>query len=274
MMENLPRRLWRKRKKKVSTEEERVRLIRARIESFNVKKEKENAREAGTRIVKEAGIIARFLTQLVKLAFWLWRWFLNPIRGVIWSWIKVVFMIYVHAWTKYVMVTDPKTEVKRMSYFRALTMIIVTLVVLTFWYPTLLLVSDSIMFVLPPTSEHNESVYLFGSSDNSFADDNWSVSGCQIVPDATEFSCDVEDSLYYRIESTWFSNLYWIFVHHNIFLPDVVGTPIAPGWNECKVNAVGIRLKLLVRNLQWYVNLLDATCKPIVVNNLQFSAKK
>lgn len=253
------------------SEEDKVRQIRARIESFNARKEKENAGETITRVAKEAGIISRFLGQIAKIGVWFWIWFLNPLRKVAWSWIKFLFLWYISIWNKFCIVTEKKTGVKRLSYFRGFGTIVATVAFFMFVMPFTQLVFDTVMFVFPPTSEHYERVYLFGSTDNSFADDNWSVTGCQIDADAKEFRCDDEHTLYYRIESTWFSNIYTMLVHHNFFLPEVVGAPVAPGWNECKVNAVGLRVKFFVRNLNWYVNLLDTDCRPVVINNLQAS---
>jgi len=256
----------------VSDTGDRVRRLREQVNAANRKRKKENAESWVGRTSHHVQVLQKFFTSVARVAVWLWWNFGNPFLN---KFTVPVFMFmagwYVRIWNKYVF---PKDEfgVEHFSVVRGGKLLVGTVVAAVIGWNLLVLSVDATMFVLPWTSQHNETVYLFGTTDNSFADDNWSVTGCEIQAGASDFECSNEDTLYYRIQPNLFNYLWNVSWHgwnpFALFLPEVVGAPVAPGWNECRISAYGIRWKLLVRNLQWYVNLLATDCKPILLNRM------
>jgi hypothetical protein len=71
-----------------------------------------------------------------------------------------------------------------------------------------------------------------------------------------------ETSLYYVVEDDLFSNIWSIIKHGHLFYPDGVASSVPPVPSRCKIVSFGVRQKFWVQRVQWYPQMLYATCCP------------
>lgn len=241
--------------------QKQIRLIRERSEASDKKRQKTRANTRLSQVQKDAGIFYRFWVQLVIAVFWIWQKIVRPVSWfVFWRPFWWAFGIYKNVWSFFVYKRDQFGDLK-FSKVRAGLFLIVSIPML---FSVSNLALDSVIFGL--TYKPHEVMYLFNSTDNSFDDkDQFSVTGCEKKSDSatTGFVCDSEDTLYFRVDGTWFEHLWSVFNKGHIFYSDSIGSAIAPGWNECVTSSWYFRIKILYRNTNFYPHLLAATCRPV-----------
>lgn len=104
----------------------------------------------------------------------------------------------------------------------------------------------------------HEQIYLTNSEEIYPELDIHSVKGCSSLP------CDNDNSEYYRVVSTPFSDVYSLITNYSFFYPDNVAT--VPGVSKCDVVSYGFRFKskLIKQTFDFYPYMLDTVCMPII----------
>lgn len=147
---------------------------------------------------------------------------------------------------------------KKFSKVRGAKVIAATVVVLFVAYQSLFVLFDTVLYLT--TARVNEVVYMSNAQEISAENNLHSAQGCIVKDTEAAFSCGVDDSLYFRIDSSGFNHIWSLFHNQTLFYPDYVAAPIAPGWEQCTITSYGIRVKTLMRTWDIYPTLLSATC--------------
>jgi len=132
---------------------------------------------------------------------------------------------------------------------------------LTLWMvPTVLgLVWDTGWYLL--TAKHHEELYLKNSQEIFPEHNVHAVRGCEELP------CTEQNSIYFRTRPSAFNHI-WSLLHHGIiFFPDYVAAAAPVGTTKCVVTTYGIRIKLLMRGIDLYPDLLEVSCSEGVENH-------
>ena len=196
-----------------------------------------------------------FWIQFTSSALLLWNKFLSPIFGWFnWIALDIIWKNYRKVWDKLVYDAEGK-----FSRVRGAVVLGVTIFLLYFAVAIANFIWHTALYF--STVRKDEVVYLSNAQEVNPDENVFSVQGCEISATSTEeFSCGVDQSLYFRIDPTSFSQVWSILNNGTLFYPDYVAAPIAPGWQKCTVTSYGFRLKSFIRNLEIYPELLSATC--------------
>jgi hypothetical protein len=241
----------------------------AKIKEASKRREYERDKKASLNIannvIKEVHFYQKFVRQFITVLAWIWWNLGNPIFNIFFMpFIKWFIKFYINLWNKFTFYKDAFGN-NIFSYKRGAAFVLSTAFALMLIPITLNLAFDTTVYF---TTVQHKTVYLYKSSDNSFNDNDFSVAGCNIKPHRESFSCKDSDTVYYRVDSSLFNHIWAIFNKHNIFLPEFVAATVASDWNECKITEYGFRWAFITRNLQQFVKLLEAECKPISPNDL------
>ncbi len=245
-----------------------VKRLREQIQKDSFESDKKEAGTAGGKFWYEFSAIRKFLWQVAQVALWIWLNLANPvlsfviIPGALWFW-----KYYRVIWEKFTIVKD-KYGIDHFSKKRGIIVVLATIFTVWLGINLAFLTLDTTLFIF--TNKTDEAVFLFNSNDGSLEKDgqSFSVPGCQIENTKT-LSCNDENSLYYRIDDNWFNNVWSLINRHWFFYPEYVGSAIAPGWNRCVVTSYGVRIKLAMRILNLYPELLSTVCSPVVTQAAQ-----
>lgn len=146
---------------------------------------------------------------------------------------------------------------KRFSTLRGAGVVLASLVYVVLLYQAVYFAYDATLYLT--TAKVDEVVYMSNAQELTAEDNLHSAQGCLVTTD--KFECDAENSLYFRIEANGFNHIWSILNRGNMFYPDYVAAPIAPGWEKCTITSYGIRAKFLMRNWDIYPMLLSAKCE-------------
>lgn len=103
-------------------------------------------------------------------------------------------------------------------------------------------------------TKRTETIYLSDSVELDSDENLWSAKGCPTK------ECNSNDALYFRIKNTWFNNMWNIFHHGKIFLPDITAAGITTGQSKCEVISYGLRYRILmIYNI--YPQILQVNCQ-------------
>jgi hypothetical protein len=84
-----------------------------------------------------------------------------------------------------------------------------------------------------------------------------SVQGCHQLP------CTDENSFYFRIRATLFNEI-WSLAHgRGLFFPDYVAASVPLSISECRITSYGVRMKIFMRGMDIYPDLLQTECTPL-----------
>lgn len=232
--------------------------FKKRVEDRTFKRNRNRSRTRSEQVYRDANVFYRFWVQLVIAAFWLWQHVFQPITAFLWKIALFLFGIYKKLWSFFVYKRNEYGDLV-FSKVRAGIFLLVSIPTIT----TLGTVAiDGTVFAF--TQRYNEEIYLFSVTDNSFeGDDEFSVTGCEIKPEIikNEFECDSDNTVYFRISSTWIEHIYSLLTRGKIFYSENVAATIAPGWNICVVDSWYFRIKTLYRNTKIYPKLLNSSCR-------------
>jgi len=107
------------------------------------------------------------------------------------------------------------------------------------------------------TVKHDEVVYLTNSQEILPDENVHSVQGCHELP------CTDKNSFYFRIRATLFNEV-WSVVHgRGLFFPDYVAASVPLSISQCTITSYGVRLKLIMRGMDIYPDLLKTECSPM-----------
>lgn len=209
------------------------------------------------RMNQDLGAFHRFVIQVGLASVWVWSHLLHPLwRGfsAVFHW---VFRQYRKVWALTVYRRDQFDNL-RLSKTRAGMFLAGTLFSLFFFYEIAGFVYDTGMYAA--TSQHNEVMYLTNSQEVDAANNVHAVKGCDALP------CSDTDSVYFRLNPSAFNHVWSLIHNHMLFFPDYVSAAVPPGLNRCIISSYGIRIKLLMRGLDVYPELLKASCVPVTTS--------
>lgn len=196
-----------------------------------------------------AKFIRTFFEQVSGLGLF-WDRYCSPIVSRMIMVYRTVVLWYIWLWRK--MTHDSHG---RFSRYRAMLSVMLTILFI-FVFPIVCeFTFHAGLFVM--TYKH-EVVYLTNSEEIYPEEDIHSIKGCGMLP------CGNENSEYYRVEATPFSEVYSLVTDGIFFYPDSVAT--VPGVSRCDVISYGYRLKskFMKQFLDAYPYVLNITCMPLV----------
>jgi len=237
-----------------------IRELKERVESRTFNRNRDRSRTRMEQVERDAGLFYKFWLQLVATLFWTWQKILNPVSNFLWKIANILFGWYKRLWSFSVYKRNEYGDLV-FSKIRAAVFLLITTPML---FTSGTVAIDGSIYAI--TQRHDEEVYLFNASDNSFNDkEEFSITGCEIrdVDPSVGFQCNDTDTIYFRVSPSWIEHIYSIAKNHDIFYAENVGATVAPGWNICKVSSWYVRFKILYRNTGVYPKLLKASCRPL-----------
>lgn len=118
--------------------------------------------------------------------------------------------------------------------------------------PAIVFIFHAILYFT--TVKRDEIVYLTNSQEILPHENEHSVQGCHGLP------CTDQNSIYFRIRATNFNEAWSILSGRGLFFPDYVAASVPVAVSRCKITSYGLRIKLLMRGLDIYPDLLQTEC--------------
>ena len=228
--------------------------------AFQVKKQYDQSK-AG-RFHKEVNLWVRFWETFSSAAQWLYKTFVWPITWRLWRVIKWVSIRYRNLWLAATYKKD-NYGVMRFNRTRGGALITGTIIAAYITYALL-----TISFSLPwyfLTVKHDEVLYLSNhsaveglhSSNHVKINETYEITGCETI------DCSDQDTVSFRVEASWFNEVWSIFHNHALYYPDYVAAAVSPVVNRCTITSYGIRKKFLVRYWELHPDILQVRCLPV-----------
>jgi hypothetical protein len=214
------------------------------------------ARQApGGEAAKQARDVLQALHHATQAGYWIYRnilaptaHVLKPLAGPAWRGAK-------WAWDRAAYTKNDEGE-REFSKTRA-GLLVTAVLLLIFTGAGSALVHSGLQCVWWLTTRYTDTIYLNQSEEPS--PHMHSVKGCHDLP------CTDQNSVYFRVEDSWFHDIRSLIVHHDLFYPDFVAGAVPPGVNKCKITAYGVRWKLFTRFLEIYPRLLEVECQSAAI---------
>ena len=235
----------------------------------------EEAIEAIKSLNAQVSYIGRFLSHSKEACLGFYRNLFLPFWRVFSPPFVFVARIYKKLWQRFAFYTDPQSGERIFSRKRSSAVMAVTLLFVLALTPTgigsalrFVSVEPVLDSVLMLTSMKTETFYLNNSQEVDPEGNIHSVRGCRI-----EGLCGEKDAAYFRVLPRLSHDVWKLIRYGNpIYVPDHVVAPIAPGVNKCAVTYYGYRmtsswLSRLLRSLELYPTMLEASCRHESVNN-------
>ncbi len=156
-----------------------------------------------------------------------------------------------------------KTAIRTASSRRPRAGVFLTASLVFAWFilvPALVFLFDVGLYLA--TVRKDEVVYLTNSQEIIPEENVHSVQGCHSLP------CTDENSVYFRIRGTLFNEA-WSLVHgHGIFYPDYIAAAVPLSISKCTITTYGLRIKLVMRGMDIYPDVLQTECAPLQTEGL------
>jgi hypothetical protein len=78
------------------------------------------------------------------------------------------------------------------------------------------------------------------------------------------WACGQPRSIHFRIRPTLFNEVWSLLHHRTWFYTDYVAAAVPPVVSKCEAVTYGVRVKLFVRGLNIYPDLIDVSCQPLM----------
>lgn len=219
--------------------------------------ETENENHWFTRLKRRVIGLEAISTFVYSVYMFFRKFFILPI----WLTIKFFWKHYQKLWLRFAF-TKNESGKRKFSKAKGILTVGLTIVFLYISFVAVFFVKDLSIYML--TAQRDEVVYLSNAQEIDPDNNIHSVQGCIVeVQEDGGFSCSTENSLYFRIDPTLFSQLWYITNRGDFFYPDYIAATIAPGWQECTITSYGFRAKLFIRRLEIYPELLSVDCQRI-----------
>ncbi len=232
-----------------------VRRLKQKMDERAQAARKEEAASWTHRTREDLSTLQAFLARVAGILAWIYRRILRPLDRIvvvpaIWLWCLLRAM-----WNRLVYVEDEHRN-RRLSKRRAALFAVSAFVIA--WYvlvPTLVFLFDVGLYLA--TAKRDEVVFLTNSQEIIPEDNVHSVQGCHQLP------CTDENSFYFRIRATLFNEV-WSLVHgRGLFFPDYVAASVPLSISECRITSYGVRVKIFMRGMDIYPDLLQTECAPL-----------
>jgi hypothetical protein len=234
---------------------EEVDRLKKKIEEQAFQKKKADARSWTGRTQHDLTAIHKFWYQFLQACHWIYANVFRPISRLLFKPFPYLWRLFRFLWDKAVYYED-KFQNRQFSKTRAGMFLLVSAV--SAWYlvvPALVMLVDTAIYLA--TVKHNEQVYLTNSQEIVHGENEHSVQGCHALP------CTDENSVYFRIRASNFNEAWSILHGRGLFYPDYVAAAVPVSISRCNITSYGLRIKLLMRGLDIYPDLLRTECTPL-----------
>lgn len=210
---------------------------------------------------------AKFWYTLSSAALWLYNKLIYPITRRLWRLVKWVGTQYRTLWFKLTYKKD-QYGTKYFSKTRGGIVIVGTIVSIYLVYGILQIASTLPWYFL--TVKHDEVLYLsnhsaveghHGSSKVKI-NEVYEITGCETI------DCSDQDTVSFRVEASWFNEVWSVFHNYALYYPDYVAAAVSPVVNRCTITSYGIRKKFIVRYWELHSDILSVRCIPVGLENL------
>jgi hypothetical protein len=231
-----------------------VERLKKKIDSRAYQERKEEAGSWTHRTQEDLSALQSFLAAIGGFLRGLWEVVLPVGRGIAavtpWLWRPVRAL-----WNRLVYIEDEyknrRLSKRRATYFVAASLVFAWFILV----PLLGFLYDLGLYLV--TVKHDEVVYLTNSQEILPDENVHSVQGCHELP------CTDKNSFYFRIRATLFNEV-WSVVHgRGLFFPDYVAASVPLSISQCTITSYGVRLKLIMRGMDIYPDLLKTECSPM-----------
>lgn len=203
------------------------------------------------RTQKELTAWTKFWSQVFRGLYWAWSYTIKPLMNVAMRVLRRMLALYKRLWDLVVYRVD-EYGVRRFIKTRAGLMVLATAGALYVSSELLELVADTVLYVV--TAQRDEQVYLIMSQEIDPKHNIHAARGCEALP------CSDHNSIYFRIRPTMFNHLWSLYHTGNVFFPDYVAAAAPAGASKCIITSYGVRIKFLMRGLDWYPDILAISC--------------
>lgn len=232
-----------------------VERLKRKIDARGYEARKEDAASWTHRTQEDISAFRSLVARVAGFFRWILESLLMPI-GRAGAWLAPWAARLTRAlWNRFVYIEDEYKN-RRLSKRRAAGFVAGSFVFVWFvLLPLLGLCFDLGLYLL--TVRRSEVVYLTNSQEIEPDVNVHSVQGCHFLP------CSEDNSVYFRIRATLFNELWSIFHGHGLFFPDYVAASVPVSLSQCTITSYGLRLRLLVRSVDIFPDLLTTECQPL-----------
>jgi hypothetical protein len=241
----------------VSDLQDEVNRLKKKIEERAFEEGKANARSWTGRTQHDLTAIHKFWFQFLAACWWIYSKVFRPLARLLFKPVRWIWRFFRFLWDKAVYYED-SFQNRQFSKTRA-GLFLLTFAVVA-WYvivPAAILAFDTALYLA--TVKRNEVVFLTNSQEIKPAENEHSVQGCHAIP------CTDENSIYFRIRASNFNEVWSLLHGDGLFFPDYVAASVPLSISRCKITSYGLRIKLLMRGLDMYPDLLKTECSPLIV---------
>lgn len=232
-----------------------VEALKKKVEERAYEKDKIHSRSWTGRTQYNLTALHRFFFQFVQAVIWIYSRILRPVARVLFKPISWLWHLFRFLWDKAVYYEDAYQN-RQFSKTRAGMFLFLSGVFAWFIFvPAVAFIFHAILYFT--TVKRDEIVYLTNSQEILPHENQHSVQGCHALP------CTDQNSIYFRIRATNFNEAWSILSSGNLFFPDYVAASVPVAVSRCKITSYGLRIKLLMRGLDIYPDLLKTECTPL-----------
>ena len=232
-----------------------IEKLRAKIDDNAYRAAKTEAASFQARRRGDVASMNRFLAQFILASHWIYQNILSPVGRFASIPVRHLFRWYRWLWDKVVYTQD---QYKNRMFSKTRAGVFLTASLVFAWFillPLLGFLLDAGLYFA--TVKRDETVYLTNSQEIIPEENVHSIQGCHDLP------CTDENSVYFRIRATLFNEA-WSLVHgHGLFFPDYVAAAVPLSISKCTITTYGVRIKLVMRGMDIYPDVLTTECTPL-----------
>jgi hypothetical protein len=239
----------------MSTLRDEVEALKKKIADEVHEKDKVHARSWTGRTQYNLTALHKFAFQLVLGLSWIYAHVIRPVARILFKPVTWLWRLYRFLWDKAVYYEDAYQN-RQFSKTRAGVFLLLSAVFA--WYvfvPLVVFICHALLYF--STVKRDEIVYLTNSQEIIPHENEHSVQGCHALP------CTDQNSIYFRIRASNFNEAWAILSGRGLFYPDYVAASVPVAISHCKITSYGLRIKLLMRGLDIYPDLLKTECTPL-----------
>ncbi len=229
--------------------------LKQRIEDRAYEANKAASGQWQVKTAKDITALGRFFAQVTIAAVWIYQNILSPVAGFLAVPANILFGWYRRLWARVVYVED-RFQQKQFSKTRAGMFLAATLFFVWFLFIPLVVFRGR-RRALFATVRKDEIVYLTNSQEIMPEENVHSIQGCHTLP------CTDDNSFYFRIRASLFNEVWSLANGYGLFYPDYVAAAVPLTISECKITAYGVRMKLMMRGMDIYPDVLRTECTPL-----------
>lgn len=239
----------------MSTLRDEVEALKKKIADEAHEKGKVHARSWTGRTQYNLTALHKFVFQFVLAVSWIYAHVIRPVARILFKPVTWLWRFYRFLWDKVVYYEDSYQN-RQFSKTRAGVFLLLSAVFA--WYvfvPLVVFICHALLYF--STVKRDEIVYLTNSQEIIPHENEHSVQGCHALP------CTDQNSIYFRIRASNFNEAWSILSGRGLFYPDYVAASVPVAVSHCKITSYGLRIKLLMRGLDIYPDLLKTECTPL-----------